>query len=421
LGSRIFQWLTDAQGSEFKSVDNFLNRLVARQNPQAPVPSGFMKPRDHILPDRETSIYYGIDGKRKAAICFLSEVLTLSQPITLLLFSDEPTEWMTSDPAFTSKWASLMFEVLSKGNRIRIIHTVSRDLDEMLNAISQWMPLYMTGLIEPYYYPKKRDGIFKRTLFIAPGTAAIISTSVGGMIHEAANFLIRGARAAAAIEQEFNHYFKLCNPLMRIFTAASQNAYTDTLYEFEKERAEAIIKTESLSLLTMPENVVSSIMARFGPSRFDLLAHLQKRIELFEENVKERCFTEIIRLPAPQDVKNGRVAVAFSDILYGGTVYYSASEYIQHLKNIVSLLKVHSNFHVCLTKEFDTRYIVYAKEDIGAIVAKTSTPPVILAINEENMTAAFWDFLKSFPEEKAYINPNNRKMIQSLSDYIKRF
>jgi hypothetical protein len=29
-----------------------------------------------------------------------------------------------------------------QGNKIKIIHTISRDLDEMLNAISQWMPLY---------------------------------------------------------------------------------------------------------------------------------------------------------------------------------------------------------------------------------------------------------------------------------------
>jgi hypothetical protein len=82
----------------------------------------------------------------------------------LLLFSDEATDWMTADQTFASKWASLMVQLLSKGNRIKIIHTVSRDLDEMLNAIRQWMPLYMTGLIEPYFYPKKRDGIFKRTV-----------------------------------------------------------------------------------------------------------------------------------------------------------------------------------------------------------------------------------------------------------------
>ena len=75
---------------------------------------------------------------------------------------------MTADADYAQLWARLMVRVLTRGNRIKIIHTISRDLGEMLSAISQWMPLYMIGAIEPYFYPKKRDGIFKRTLFIAP-------------------------------------------------------------------------------------------------------------------------------------------------------------------------------------------------------------------------------------------------------------
>jgi hypothetical protein len=53
--------------------------------------------------------------------------------------------------------------------------------------------------------------------------------------------------------------------------------------------------------------------------------------------------------------------------------------------------------------------MVYAKEDLGAIVAKTSTPPVALAMNKSNMTAAFWDFLTSLISENAYCNPNNEE------------
>lgn len=418
LCDKIIEWLTNTQSPEFQNVGLFLSRIADKTPVRMP---SAVKPGGFTIPACETSVLFGIEGKREAVICFLSEVLVQNKPLNLLLFSDEPTDWMTSDPAFTAKWASLMSEVLAKGTKIKIIHTVSRDLDEMLGAIVQWMPLYMTGLIEPCYYPKKRDGIFKRTLFIAPGTAAVISTSVGSMINEAANFLIRDAQAVEAVEQEFNHYFRLCNPLMRIFAAANQHAYMNTLYEFEKEQADAIIKTESLSLLTMPESVISSIMGRISHLGFDPSVYFQNRMELFKKNIDVISFTEIIRLPDPQDVRNGRVAVAFSDILYGGTIYYSAPEYIMHLENIVSLLKEYSGFHVCLiTKETDARYMVYAKEDLGVIVAKTSTPPIILAINEENMTAAFWDFLTTTAGEKTYNTPNNKKVIKTLIGYISR-
>lgn len=415
---QIFQWLIDEHPNS-QNVGRFLDRMTGEAVP----PIRVLVPKDIgdvVLPERETSIYYGIDGKRKAVINFLSKILIQDRPITLLLFSDEPTDWMISDPDFAAKWASLMFSVLAKGNRIKIIHTVSRDLDEMLNAINQWMPLYMSGMIEPYYYPKKRDGIFKRTLFIAPGAAAVVSTSVGSMINDAANFLIRGAKAVAAIELEFNNYLKLCNPLMRIFTATSHDAYPSMMAEFENEQANTLMRTESLSFLTMPETVMYSIQKRIGQLNMDLLNYYHRRMNFFLKNICAKSYTEIIHLPDTQAVRSEQIAVAFSDILYGGTVYYTAAEFIQHLESIVSLLKENENFHICLIqKEADTRYMLYVKEEVGAIVAKTSLPPVILAINEENMTAAFWDFLKSFAGEKAYSAPTNQKTVKALSDYIR--
>ncbi len=420
LGSRIFQWLTDAQPPGYKNIDRFLDRLTGKPPARPPIWADVPQLKESSLFDRSTSIYYGVEGKPEAVVHFLSAVAALGKPITLLLFSDEPTDWMTSDPVFTAKWASLMFAVLAKGNRIRIVHTVSRDLDEMLNAISQWMPLYMTGLIEPYYYPRKRDGIFKRTLFIAPGTAAVLSTSVGGMCAEAANFLIRDARAILAIEQEHHSYLNLCSPLMRIMTADAQDAYLNTLREFENELADTLLKTESLSLLTMPEAVVASIGGRVGRLRDDFFAYHQSRTSLFLKNIRKKSYTEIIHLPDPQAVRDGRTVVAFSDILHGGTVYYTTGEFILHLENIVSMLKKYENIHVCLVSgETDTRYMVYAKRDVGVIVAKTSSPPIILAINEKNMTAAFWDYLTHMAGDKAYSSPNNRKIAKTLSDYIR--
>lgn len=103
-----------------------------------------------------------MEGKRQAAEFFLLEAININTPHTLLLYSDESTEWMTENREFALKWTQLMIDVLSKGNKIKIIHTISRDLDEMLTAIRQWMPLYMTGLIEPYFILKRETGFLNK-------------------------------------------------------------------------------------------------------------------------------------------------------------------------------------------------------------------------------------------------------------------
>lgn len=99
------------------------------------------------------------------------------QPQTLLLFFDEKMNWLTGDSAYTARWAAALTEVLATGNRIRIVHTVTRNVDEMILGVVKWLPIYMTASIEPLYYPGSRDDLFQRTLFIAPSTAAIVANS----------------------------------------------------------------------------------------------------------------------------------------------------------------------------------------------------------------------------------------------------
>lgn len=372
------------------------------------------------FPNEPVSIYYGVGGKRLAAEYFLSEVAAHETPQTLLLFSDEVTSWMTEDPTFSHRWAELMIRVLSRGNRIKIIHTISRDLDEMLSAISQWMPLYMSGSIEPYFYPKKRDGVFKRTLFVAPETAAVISNSVGNQVSVAANVLYRDRNAVASFAEEFHQYLRLCRPLMRIFTSQEREECYTTLAEFERGQADTLIKTESLSLLTMPETLLAQILKRSGIDESGKASIHAMRRQVFLENLKSNRFTEIISLPDIETVKSRTVKISMSDMLGGGAVYYTPEEFTAHLEHAIALFASCENYNVYLVdRPTDKRYMIYAREDLGVIVAKTSQPPVVLAINESNMTATFWDFLKGIIGEKAYATPQKEAVVTVLRDYYK--
>ncbi|WP_312832788.1 hypothetical protein [Sedimentibacter saalensis] len=423
LSEYLAKWLISKKGDEIKAIDGFLDDLnklninskmskkMAETNKQ--INESIQSPQDEI------SIYYGIEGKRQAAEYFLLEVVAQDKPQTLLLYSDESTDWMTTDPVFAARWAQMMVAVLSKGNKIKIIHTVSRDLDEMLNAIHQWMPLYMTGLIEPYHYPKKRDGVFKHTMFISPGVSAVISSSVGQFINTTANLLIKNHDAIRAYTEEFHQYLSQCKPLMQIFAAKDKESYLDTLWEFEKEKSHTMIKTESLSIVTMPEEVSSGIMFRIGIENSDLAEYQRQRIKNFKKILQANTFCEIVPVFDLEMVKDNKIKVSFSDIMHGGFIYYMKEEYIVHLEHLVYLLNTYDNFHVKLIDGMpESNYMVYVKEELGAIVAKTSTPPVILAVNETNLTAAFWDYMRNIIGDKDYQIPNDQEQAIKLEEYI---
>jgi hypothetical protein len=371
--------------------------------------------------DKDISVYYGIKGKQQAAEYFLSEVAAQQTPQTLLLFSDEGTGWMIEDAVFMRRWAELMQLVLAKGNKIKIIHTISRDLDEMLNAINHWMPLYMSGSIEPYFYPKKRDGIFKRTLFIAPETAAVISNSVGNQELVAANILYRHRDAVKSFAEEFLQYLNLCRPLMQIFTEREKEQFYVAMAEFERHQADSLVKTESLSSLTMQESLLAEILSRADIKNSNLIFMHRNRYKGFLKLLQSNRFTEIISLPDIEDVKNGIVKVPMSDIIGVGAVYYTPREFATHLKQILVLLDSYENYYVHLVERpLIEHYFVYVREECGVIVAKTSQPPVVLAMSEGNMVGAFWDFLKNLVEEKAYGAKNKEKTMEVLRNYLTR-
>ena len=194
----LYNWLLDNISANDAAVDSIIQSFSMKKKKK--------NENTYVELKQNTdnkSYYYGIEGIREAVIRFLTEVANEDTPQTLLLFSDEEMSWLYEDRIYAKKWAALLKNVLMRGNRIKIIHTVSRDLNELLEAVAKWIPIYATGAIEPYYYPKLRDGLFRRTLFIAPKTAAITSTSVHQKTDEMLNVYIEDDAAVSALVKDF--------------------------------------------------------------------------------------------------------------------------------------------------------------------------------------------------------------------------
>ena len=138
--------------------------------------SAMRKPKGRT---RGRSAYVGIGGLREAVVRFLKAVLKNGDS-ELMLYSDQDMGWMTEDMAFFDSWRSLMEECISQKIRIRIIHNIDRKQDEIDMAIKSWLPLYMSGGIEPYISSVARGDRFFHTIFICPGLAAIEASGPAG-------------------------------------------------------------------------------------------------------------------------------------------------------------------------------------------------------------------------------------------------
>ena len=343
-------------------------------------------------PDDSNGIYIGREGKRAAVTAFLTAVLRSEKATTLLLFSDESMEWLYEDAAFAQLWAQLMARVIAKGNRIRIIHTVSRSLDEMLDAMFKWVPIYMSGAIEPHYSPRLRDGVYHRTLFIAPGQAAVVSSSVSMHTERSLNLLIEDSRALSALEYEFQNYLSQCLPLMSIHKSGDSVEVLRLFNELNSVRGKTVIAHRGLSLATMPEAVANSISNRSGNSSITKLAKEQAKV--FEKNVNMFSMLEIISLPDADDISADRIPLPFPDILGKPGYFYTKEEFAQHLRNILDLSEKHDNYHISLSSTLIDNMLISHKEQTGVIVARTGPQPITFAFNEPSITKTFGEYLE---------------------------
>ena len=155
----LLGWFSLDERQDTERVERLLNGLAAARLmwPEAKLPPEGGGPAGTVF-------YYGTEGKREAVLRLLQDYYATDAPKELLIYTDEKVVWLSADAAYTQRWSETVLRLIERGVRIRIIHTVSRERGEMLDGLRRWTPLYLTGAVEAWYYPKPRDGVFRRRL-----------------------------------------------------------------------------------------------------------------------------------------------------------------------------------------------------------------------------------------------------------------
>lgn len=349
--------------------------------------------------------YYGVEGKRKAVLRFFEEVLASKVPLHLKLYSEENMKWMLGDPAFAKKWSSLFAQCLRQGARVSIVHSLSRDLDELIESIISWLPVYMTGRIAPYYCPKKRDGIFQRTLFLAVDAVAIESTALAHNSDvDMLNVFVTDREAVGALEREFDCYLELCRPLMDIVTDHFRSEY-GRLYDSHivgSGSGAVYYKGATPSFITLPDDLAKEIDARYPESGFyTLYRHARDGfLKLLEKNDVHSIFN----IPKLDD------SPIWQGVLFTGeAIHLSREDKIRHYQEIIRLANMYANYHIYLDEDIDPQICVFMNEDHGVIVERYSIPPTLFGITEPTMTSAFYHYLDD-AARIARVNDQNRSL-----------
>ena len=171
-------WLYDIENENQSSIGKFLKSMDSfTSTPIIELPSYDSIAVPDIINDTGT-FYIGESGLQNVVIRFLVTAIE-SGVNELYLYSDQDMGWITSNNSFRLKWLSLMTECVRHGIKIKIIHNIDRSTSEMLDAIRSWLPLYMSGMVEPYYSTLAPGQRFSHTVFLCPQIACITAATAG--------------------------------------------------------------------------------------------------------------------------------------------------------------------------------------------------------------------------------------------------
>ncbi len=224
--------------SFLKSLDDFdLNDYMKRIHfDKIPVPKS-------PIHQKNSKSFFGAEGMKKAEVEFLKRTVLSSSTEPVWMYSSLPMEEVAADEKFAKKWMIGLAMVLKKGLHMHIIHDTSRPFEEMMLGIESWIPLYMTGLIHPYYIKQIPDKDFDHMIRIS-GACAMSGECSGKDLKSALFYITSDEAGMEGMNIRKDYWFDMALPLMDIYREDRNEEYLKVLKK-ESSKNEPRIPKES--------------------------------------------------------------------------------------------------------------------------------------------------------------------------------
>ncbi len=287
--------------------------------------------------------YVGTDGLRSSVVRFLTDAAR--EGGELLLYSDEPMDWMSGDPSYFALWASLMVKCVNSGVKIRIIHNVDREGGEMVDAIKGWFPLYISGMIEPYVLRKERNPRFHHTVFLRPGSSCILGFFPVGADKDRSYDYITDKEYLDRLKREYDAMLSAALPFLRVYTHTMSDEFHKSWIGFPGMRDYLL---NEFPIVTVPEGLMTRMLSRTSISEEQRARVLSRHRDLrrqFKESLHDNSVNMILCLPERLAMSR---YINFSLSLTELSVSYTEKEYAEHISAIIDLVEHEKNFHLTL-------------------------------------------------------------------------
>jgi len=390
----LCSWLRSRQSDSSARLDHFM-RSFEGYDRSARERRG-LDNREHPLQKTITYCYTGNEGRRNAVTDIINYLMNCDSPGEVLILSDENQHWLAQDKAFNDSMIESMLKLTERGFTVRRIVSPLRDPVSAIESLDRWMPIYMTGSLTTYHYPRIRDGLFRRFLVVSPGNFTLSSFSSGDQHECSATYICYEQPVIEDDTRFFASYLSKCVPLAEPYIYERDPVtFSQHLLDFHCIAADGISKWLGMTCNVVPPALIDSLEQSYtDPDCRKIIRVFRSIQETFELNLASGCrFVEIIRPYTAEQVFRGSAPLAPSLLIPDNTRCYSPEEYRLHLEHILAMMEKHPNYYVIVDDGDMTENELHLKEERSALLVRTSLPFTIFSTTEHSTLSAVHEYL----------------------------
>lgn len=401
----IFHWLEDTPITPHYSE---MDALVASTT-KTPIQT------DTSISD-DQYMFYGNEGKRNAVRLMYQQALEMDEPQTIYMCTEENPTWYYEDPNFLLEQEAQRLKLVQKGFRIIHILDLNTALTVTFENVIRWIPAYMTGHVEPYYYPRIRDGVFNHTLMIIPGKMSLFSTSIANNPISRMTMISTNPHILEETSAFMLDYFNICIPAMDIYWTHEDT--TQCINNLSLFKANRIQKRLSLPPNTLPAHMLETYKNDSLDSyRSDFAHFFIDNVSRIESDLNKYENIEICPLATAEEVRAGKVRIDFPSSDKDNKSFYTPQTYALHLRNILRMMETYSKFHFVPIAYNENDYTsILIKQSKKAVLMNTQDGVITLDTEQSDLVKIFHEYLLRYID---YIDFRSAKGRQHIMGRLK--
>ena len=401
---RVQDWLLGSHAPREDSVSRFLTKLdefdlnayirsVHFDELKVPV-APFQLPTSRS--------YSGLRQMMDSELDFMKAAVLSRSTEPVFLYSDMPMTEMAQDPEFPKKWMFGMALLLKKGLRLQIIHNIDRNLPEMMLGLESFIPMYMTGQIEPYYFKAPQGGVFLHFLRVS-GTAALTGEAVSGHHSEGRYYLTNSRAEVAYYRRRADALLENAKPLMEIYRADGASRLNAFLLADSRTPGRRRCVLSAPPLYTADPAFLTAVLQRHdvpAPDQERILTHAKGRREQAETILRDNEMVLALPRLTEEAFERYPMSLPLSGSFYERDIPYTYQEYLEHIDQTEQFAAVHPRCRLELTADSTFRNLqIVMHEGRWAMVSKEKSPAIHFVIRHAKLRSAIESFEPPLVEE----------------------